>query len=129
MSETENLTIQLMNEIYNHKPIDINDVKDAVYIADTEFNTKLLIVATKQEIIQNIINLKFNTIINDTDKENNFRELKTTINSTINNLGIKKIFDLYDTNKEHYITINNDIVNFYCQRYALFNINIPIVQI
>jgi hypothetical protein len=129
MSESENLTVQLMNEIYNHKHIDINDVKDTVYIADTEFNTNLLIVATKQEIIQNIINLKFNTNNNDKDKEEKFIGLKTNINETIKNLGIEKIFDLYDTNKEHYLTINNDIVDFYCQRYAIFNINIPIVQI
>jgi hypothetical protein len=119
---------KLVSEITLSKDIKVEDVKENVHIADTEFDTDLTLLSTKSDIFNLINQIKQDILIGDNNtglNEEFFISLKTDI---INKLKDNNLHDLYDEDIEKFIAINNDLVRFYCYRYVLFHIKIPIVQ-
>ena len=119
---------KLSNEISNHKDIESDEVSDIIKIFDTEFDTKLILVAPKNDIYTNIYEISKKITLDDKYTDLNYDFFMSMKNDINNKLQEINIHDLFDIDKEKYISINNDIVLFYCYRFYIFKIRIPIIQ-
>lgn len=122
------LLIKLSNELSNHTNIESDQVGDIVKIYDTEFDTKIILVANKNDIYTNIQEIRKKVILDQKYSDLNYNFFLSMKNDMINKLNNIDIHNLFDTDKEKYISINNDLVMFYCYRFYIFNIRIPIIQ-